>query len=138
MPFRVCASCGKQVRQRDPVCWNCGTRSDGTPDADVEAEVTLLTTEAGGRKASALSGYKPHHRVLPDYQTSGEHRYIGRSQLPPGESGLATIKFVSPESYPHCLWVGRVLEVAEADRVVGSATITKIFNPLLKQGEGRG
>jgi len=111
---------------------------DGRPNADVEAEVTLLATERGGRRSPAATGHRPQHRVLPDYQTSGEHCYIGRTQLQPGETALATIKFLSPEAYPHCLWVGRVLEVAEGDRVVGSARITRIFNPLLDKVERQG
>jgi len=42
MPLRMC---GRQVRGRDRFRWDCKTRIDGTPNADVEAEVTLLSTE---------------------------------------------------------------------------------------------
>jgi len=138
MPFTTCPTCGKPVRQVDQTCWNCASPMDGCPNADVEAEVTLLATDRGGRRSHAATGYRPQHRVLPNYQTSGEHRYIGRSELKPGQTGLATIKFLSPESYPHCLWVGRELEVAEGNRMVGTARITKIFNPLLEKIEGQG
>ena len=42
-----------------------------------------------------------------------------------------TITFLSPEAYPHCLWIGKKINIQEGARVVGYATITKIFNPLL-------
>ena len=100
-------------------------------EPDVEAEITLLPTAAGGRHTPAASGYRPGHKVRDDYITSGAHHYIGRDTLAPGETCLATITFITPEVYPNCLWVGRDIDIQEGSRVVGRAHITKIFNAVL-------
>ena len=103
----------------------------GIREPDVEAEITLFPTEAGGRQGPAFSGYRPGHKVRDDYITSGEHQYIGRAELAPGETALGTITFLSPEAYPHCLWVGREIDIQEGSRVLGRARITKIYNAIL-------
>ncbi len=38
---------------------------------------------------------------------------------------------VTPEAYPHTLWIGRVLDVAEGSRVIGQSEIMRVLNPLL-------
>jgi translation elongation factor EF-Tu-like GTPase len=98
---------------------------------DVEAEITLFAPEAGGRSTPAFSGYRPGHKVRDDYITTGVHQYIDRGELAPGETALATITFITPEVYPHCLWVGREIDIQEGSRVLGRARITKIYNAIL-------
>jgi translation elongation factor EF-Tu-like GTPase len=101
--------------------------------SDVEAEITLLPTSDGGRKTPAMSGYRPAHRVLDEYLTTGMHHYAECEQVVPGETVRGTITFVTPEAYPHCLWVGREIDFQEGSRVVGRARIVKILNPLLEK-----
>lgn len=96
---------------------------------DVEAEFTLLAK--GGRETSVFSGYRPTHRIKDNYLTTGIHHYINSNEVRPGETVFGTIKFITPEAYPHCLWVGRILDVQEGSRVVGQARITRIMNPVL-------
>jgi elongation factor Tu len=104
-------------------------------EADIEAEVTLLPLEEGGRPATR-SGYRPNHRVLPDYLTSGVHEYLDGDVLFPGGTARARITFITPEAYPHCLQVGQVLDVQEGGRLVGHAKVTRILNRLLaRDGE---
>jgi translation elongation factor EF-Tu-like GTPase len=97
---------------------------------DVEAEITLLAE--GGRQTAAHSGYRPAHKVRDDYLTTGVHHYIGCDQVLPGQTVHGTITFITPEFYPNCLWVGRVIDIQEGGRVVGSARITRILNALLE------
>jgi len=97
---------------------------------DVEAEITLLAE--GGRQTPAYSGYRPAHKVRDDYLTTGVHHYIGCDELLPGQTVRGTITFITPEIYPHCLWVGRVIDIQEGGRVVGRARITRIMNALLE------
>ncbi|MFQ9554786.1 MAG: hypothetical protein ACLR1P_02040 [Oscillospiraceae bacterium] len=52
--------------------------------------------------------------------------------VPPGASARGTITFLSPEAYPHCLWVGKRIPMQEGAHVVGYAVITRIDNPLLQ------
>lgn len=97
---------------------------------DVEAEITLLAE--GGRQTAARSGYRPVHKVRDDYLTTGVHYYIGCDEVLPGQTVHGTITFITPEVYPHCLWVGRVIDIQEGGRVVGHARITRIMNALLE------
>jgi translation elongation factor EF-Tu-like GTPase len=102
-------------------------------DPDVEAEITLLSTADGGRKTPAVSGYRPGHKVREDYITSGTHHYVGRDELSPGETTPGLIAFITPEAYPGCLWVGKVIDIQEGSRVIGFARITKILNSTLRK-----
>ncbi len=95
---------------------------------DVEAEITFLKTEEGGRLRPAFSGYRPNHLITEDYLTSGIHEYIDKEEVCPGETVKATITFITPDVYPHCLWLGREISVQEGGRVVGYAKITRIMN----------
>ncbi|MFN7139267.1 MAG: hypothetical protein ACK4UN_08010 [Limisphaerales bacterium] len=100
---------------------------------DVEADIYFLPPERGGRPVPAHSGYRPAHKVREDYLTTGVHTYIDSEQVFPCETARAFISFITPELYPHCLWVGREISVQEGSRVVGSARITKILNPILEK-----
>jgi len=99
---------------------------------DIEAEVWFLPTEGGGKTKPALSGYRPQHLIMENYQTSGEHQYINKEQVNPGEKAIANIWFISPEAYPKSLWIGREIEVREGSWIVGCAKVTRIFNPILE------
>lgn len=100
---------------------------------DVEAIVTFLTTEEGGRHTGARSGYRPCHLVRPDYLTSGQDEYKDKEIVMPGESVMAEIWFITPEVYPHCMTVGDNIRVQEGSRLVGHAKIQRIMNPLLEK-----
>ena len=100
---------------------------------DVEAEVTFLSPEAGGKANAVRSGYCPNHQVLENYLTSGRHEYLDKDEVWAGETATARIWFITPEAYPECLWIGREVRVQEDSRLVGYAKITKIFNKLLER-----
>lgn len=100
-------------------------------EADVEAMVTLLPTTEGGREGEVRSGYRPMHEVHPGSLMAGVHRFLGRKSVAPGMTVPAKIKFVSPESFPHSLWHGKVVDIREDDQVVGHAEVVHIFNPML-------
>jgi elongation factor Tu len=100
---------------------------------DVEAEISFISTEEGGRQGPAFSGYRPAHKVREDYLTTGTHNYIGCDQVFPGQTVCGSITFITPEVYPRCLWIGREIDIQEGSHLVGRARITKILNPLLEQ-----
>jgi len=100
-------------------------------EPDIEAEVTFLKTEEGGRSIPAFSGYRPNHLVKDDYLTSGTHEYIEKEEVQPGEMANARITSITPEYYPHCLWIGKVINIQEGGHLVGHAKITLIMNELL-------
>ena len=96
-----------------------------SPDVEVIFEFN------GSRKYPARDGYRPHHLVNDVYLTTGVHHFYGVDSVPPDGIAKGTITFLSPEAYPHCLWIGKKINIQEGARIVGYATITKIFNPLL-------
>lgn len=104
------------------------TLMDQPPDVEVKFEFNTT------RKHPAVNGYRPQHRVKEDYVTSGAHHYYDTDTVAPGETACGTITFLSPEAYPHCLYVGKVIPICEGARIVGTATVIKILNPLLDQG----
>ncbi|MBR6608954.1 MAG: hypothetical protein IKK99_01910 [Oscillospiraceae bacterium] len=95
------------------------------PDVEVKFEFNMT------RKAPVKSGYRPHHLVKDDYMTTGVHQYFNMDQVAPGETAYGTITFITPESYPHCLYKGKIIQISEGERIVGYATVIKVLNPLL-------
>ncbi|WP_217595560.1 hypothetical protein [Cohnella sp. GbtcB17] len=99
-------------------------------EPDVKAKITFLTPEKGGRSKPAFSGYRPAHSVKDHYLTSGIHMYE-RESVNPGETVIGTIRFITPEAYPECLWEGKEIQIQEGSRLVGYATIIEIYNKTL-------
>ena len=97
-----------------------------TPDVEVVFEFN------GTRKNPATDGYRPAHLITDNYLTTGIHHYYQVNAVSPNGTAKGTITFLSPEVYPHCLWVGKKINIQEGARIVGYATITKIFHPLLR------
>src|SRR6266545_3508867 len=56
-----------------------------------------------------LSGYRPHHAIHENYQTSGTHTYLDQDRVEPGETVRVAVHFITPHVYPHCIWEGREL-----------------------------
>ena len=61
----------------------------------------------------------------------GTHFYVEDEIINPGETARAYIKFVTPDAYPGCLWVGRIIHIFEGGRRVGEVKIIRIMNDLL-------
>lgn len=90
---------------------------------DIEAKITIIKSDGNGRGKNkpVYSGYRPAHLIRDDYLTTGEHHYYGDAVLQPGETVMGTITFISPEIYPRTLWIGKVLRIQEASKIVGYA-----------------
>lgn len=82
-------------------------------------------------KSNIYEGYRPAHMVKKGYLTTGLHSYYNI------EDGVDEIKgriaFISPQDYLDCLWVGKEIEMYEGSKMIGYATITRIFNPVLEK-----
>jgi len=100
--------------------------------SDIEGELYLFDFNQGGRQSPVSSGYMPLHKLYDNYLSSGKHEYPATQCVAPGETAKALVWLITPEVYPGCLWIGRELAVMEGPRtVVGTLTITKIFNEIL-------
>jgi len=99
------------------------------PDAEVLFELTASTFE--GQIKSVASGYRPLYDVCSEFWTSSHHEFLDLSTVQTGQTSRANVWFLSSEHHSHSLWVGRALHVTEGSRIVGAATVLKVFNPLL-------
>jgi translation elongation factor EF-Tu-like GTPase len=97
---------------------------------DIEGEFYLFLT--GGKTKPVFSGYRPVHKVHDNYLTSASHDYLEVNQVLLGQTVKVGVKFITPDVYPACLWVGREIDVQEASHVIGKLKIIKIFNAILE------
>jgi len=87
-----------------------------------------LKTERGW---PITSGVRPAHQVTPEILTTGEHIFFEDDILMPGSSAKAYIRLLSPEYYPHCLSVGKEININEGPKVIGKVKVLEIYNELL-------
>ena len=97
------------------------------PDAKVIFRLT--------RDRPVQSGYRPAYDIRADYWTSTFHEFLDTDEVATGTEAPAHVWFLTPEVYPHTLWVGRVLTAAEGSKPVATATILEIFNRLLERDD---
>lgn len=100
------------------------------PDLIVNFALTALRGD--GSLKHVNSGYRPMYKVRHDYWSSAHHEFVDTTSVETGGQCLAEVWLLSPEAYPHTFWIGRRVEVAEGLRVVGTADILEILNPLLE------
>lgn len=97
----------------------------------IESDVEVVFEFNGTRIHPCFDGYRPNHLVTDHYLTSGIHHYYDVDKVPSDGTAKGTITFITPEAYPACLWVGKRINIQEGAKIVGYATITKIFNSIL-------
>ncbi len=101
---------------------------------DFIAELRFLTTEQGGRKNPAASGYRPHIEFegYPDYITSGQQTYLGQDTVAPGEIALAEISILSKEQFTNQLHENMKFKFCEGSHIIGYGKILEMVNQNLK------
>ncbi len=105
-----------------------------TDNADFIAELKYKTTEQGGWKTPAQSGYRPQLKFeFTEIQTSGHQFFIGTDNVNPGETVSAQIGMNSTELYKNKLEVGTEFEFREGTIIIGIGKITEIMNKSLER-----
>lgn len=103
-------------------------------EPDIEAEITVKFTSAGGRKLPMLSGYRPNHDFgMEGMLNDAMHEYPEKGSISPGEKGIANLWFLMPECQVGRLFVGMEFTVQEGGRLVGMGKITRIINGALQK-----
>jgi len=101
---------------------------------DFIAILKYRSTEDGGRKTPATSGYRPGIRFpFGDMQTSGQQTFINTDKARPGETVEAEIKIVSVDYCENRLEEGMNFEFLEGNTVIGTGAIIKILNEKLRR-----
>ena len=104
---------------------------------DFIAELQYLTTEQGGRKTPAKSGYRPQVKFdFNEMQTSGQQTFINKELVNPGENVKAKIKILSPDYFAHTLTEGMEFEFREGPTIIGTGKIEYIVNEKLEKPAG--
>jgi translation elongation factor EF-Tu-like GTPase len=93
---------------------------------DVEAEVTFLATEVGGRHGPAFSGYRPQF-FYDGQDWDAIQFYPDVNQANPGDTVKVHFAFLSPEEHIGKLVPGKMFLIREGHRVVGYGTVTRIL-----------
>jgi len=103
-------------------------------NVDFIAELKYRTTEQGGRRTPANSGYRPQLKFdFTEMQTSGHQFFIGTDSVEPGETILAQIGMNSTQFYENKLEIGMEFEFREGATIIGIGQITEIINKSLEK-----
>jgi len=92
----------------------------------VEAEVTFLRPEEGGRSNPVRSGYRGSFVRGGEYWDV-EHIYPDNETVEPGQTVRVLLEFMRPEAHWEELYEGMEFEVCEGPNVVARGRITKLI-----------
>lgn len=96
--------------------------------ADFIATLTYKTTEQGGRKTAAKTGYRPQVKFdFDEMQTSGQQTFIDRELVFPGGTVEAEIKILSVDHFVNRLKEKMQFEFREGATVIGTGIIKHIL-----------
>jgi Elongation factor Tu C-terminal domain len=85
---------------------------------DIEAEVTFLPTQAGGRHTPALSGYRPQF-YYDGLDWDALQFYPDVGQVNPGDTVRVHLTFLRPEAHAGKIKPGTLFLIREGQRTVG-------------------
>jgi translation elongation factor EF-Tu-like GTPase len=94
---------------------------------DIEAEITFLPTDQGGRKTPAYSGYRPQF-FYEDHDWDADQEYPDVETVLPGQKVRALLRFLSPQAHLGRVHVGMEFQVREGLRIVAHGRVTRILN----------
>jgi elongation factor Tu len=94
---------------------------------DVEAEITFVPTEQGGRSTPAFSGYRGQF-FYDGHDWDADQEYPDVESVLPGQTVRALLRFASPEMHEGRLRPGTEFQVREGARIVARGKVTKILH----------
>lgn len=104
----------------------------GTPD--FIADLKYLTTNEGGRRTCAFSGYRPHFQLDNKKEmTSAEQLFVDKDMVCPGDSVTAEIRILGIETFKGLLYNGQKFNLGEGPRIVAVGIIKEVINEQLKK-----
>jgi translation elongation factor EF-Tu-like GTPase len=94
---------------------------------DVEAIVTFLPTEHGGRHGPAFNDYRPQFYYA-GHDWDAPHEYPDVEQVNPGETVRAYLAFLSPLEHVGRIKQGMAFLIREDQKIVGYASISQVLD----------
>jgi len=108
------------------------------PNTDFIAILNYHTSENGGRKTPAFSGYRPQVKFDFDpSQTSGHQTFIDKTVVYPGETVTAAIRIIGVEYFAGRLDEDMLFDFREGSRIIGIGRIIQIINHALRRPASR-
>jgi len=101
---------------------------------DIEAEISFIPTEAGGRSGPVSSDYRGDFYFRGQYYVV-VYEYPGVAQVNPGQTVKALLRFLRPKLLSTLLDANEEFEIREGERTVARGRVTKIID-LAKHAEG--
>ena len=98
---------------------------------DIEAEITYLSSEAGGKKNSVRSGYRPTHDFGVEGMFNDAHHEYEVESVAPGETAMAQLWLLAPEYQVGRLFPGFRFTVHEGPHLVAHGVIVNVINQSL-------
>ena len=92
----------------------------------IDAKGILKNTD---RTVPISPGMRLTAKIKADYMTTSLLAFDNPISI--GESIAASITFVSPKYYGNSLWIGKLLDMYEGSKVIGTFMVTEILNPIL-------
>jgi translation elongation factor EF-Tu-like GTPase len=100
---------------------------------DIEADISFISTDAGGKTHAVRSGYRPHHDFgLEGMFNDAHHEYIGVESVAPGTTARTQLWLLAPELQARRLFPGFKFSVHEGARVVAHGIVVNVINPALR------
>lgn len=101
---------------------------------DFIADLEYSTTENGGRKGYALSGYRAHLKFFfSQSMTSGEQVFVDRDRVYPGAKVRAQVRILDHFTFRHALSDKMTFEFCEGSKAIGVGKIIEVTNEELKK-----
>jgi translation elongation factor EF-Tu-like GTPase len=95
--------------------------------ADIEAEITFVPADQGGRSTPAFSGYRPQF-YYDDHDWDADQEYPDVESVLPGQTVRALLRFASPDAHVGRVHPGMEFQVREGARIVARGRVTKILH----------
>jgi translation elongation factor EF-Tu-like GTPase len=100
---------------------------------DFIARLTYRTTEEGGRKTLAFSGYRPAIQFgFSKMFTSGQQIFLDKEVVYPGEIVIAEIRIIATGYFKNTLDEGVKFIFCEGRTIIGTGRIIKLINEELR------
>src|SRR5262249_9569480 len=98
-------------------------------DQHIEARISFLRPDEGGRHSPVSSGYRPQFHYASDAQVwDAQHTYPDVASVAPGDSVRAILCFTSPEYHRGRIELGMPFEIREGAKLVGRGVVTRIID----------
>ena len=95
--------------------------------ADIEARITFMPTEHGGRAGPAFQRYRPQF-YYDGQDWDASHSYPDNEVVNPGETVRAHLSFLSPEKHFGKVVPGMPFLIREGNRTIGYGVVVSLLN----------